>query len=352
MQQKLSKFIKKALFDEKNGYYRKKNPIGKNSDFITAPEISQVFGEMIAAYILQIFSSQKNQIALVEMGAGKGTLFFDILLTINKFAKNNNFLAVDFIKKASFHIIEINQVLIEVQKERLKDFKITWHEDFDQFSSKISPKEQVFFISNELFDCFAIDQYVKTDIGWCERLVNEKNGEFSFILANFSQKTNEFVENLLKIENEEEKKFKNVPFGAIFEYSADLEVFLTKLCVFLQKNQGIAINFDYGYIENEFANSLQSVKNHQKNDIFQNIGNSDITSLVNFGYLQKIIKKMQLKSSLISQREFLISLGVEDRRKNLLSQKSQKEQEDINLAIDRLIDKDKMGELFKCLIIF
>jgi SAM-dependent MidA family methyltransferase len=108
---KISTLIEKSLFDDKNGYYKTKNPIGKNADFITSPEILQIFGELLAVYLLHVSANSKNKISLVEMGAGKGTWFADILQTINKLAQKNNPQALDFLSKAQFHIIEINPVL-------------------------------------------------------------------------------------------------------------------------------------------------------------------------------------------------------------------------------------------------
>ena len=105
-------------------------------------------------------------------------------------------------------------------------------------------------------------------------------------------------------------------------------------------------------MQNEFRNTLQAIKNHQFCDVLQEVGNCDITSLVDFSALQNILIKNNLKTSLISQKEFLNNLGIEVRRKKLLEQKDEDEQKIINSAISRLIDKDQMGELFKVLIIW
>jgi SAM-dependent MidA family methyltransferase len=335
--QKISDFMSKALFDGASGYYRTKNPIGKNSDFITAPEISQVFGELVAAYLLQIFAEKKNKFSLVEMGAGKGTWLKDILTSIKKLADKKIAPAIEFLECAEIHIVEINEVLKKIQKENLKEFSIIWHENFSEFLE--NQKGEICFISNELFDCFAIDQYVKTDIGWCERLIDSDK----FITANFDPKINEFVE--------KETDFAQAPFGAIFEFSLQAKNFMTQLCEALKTQGGMAIIIDYGYIKNEFANTLQAIKNHQKIDVLKTEGDADITALVNFAMLEKIAKNFKLNSSLISQREFLIKLGIEERRKNLIAKNPDKISE-INSSIDRLIGAGQMGELFKCLIVW
>ena len=332
-----------ALFEKNSGYYRKKNPIGKDADFITSPEISQVFGEILAAYILQIFSIKKSKISLVEMGAGKGTLFRDILISIQKLADKKIPQALDFLECATLHIIEISEFLKKIQQKNLSQFQINWHENLDE----ISDKKEIFFISNELFDCFAIDQFVKTDIGWCERLIEKKNEKLEFILAKFNLQIHQFVENLIGCEASQK-----APFGAVFEYSKDARDFMEQLCKALKKKGGMAINIDYGYVKNDFANSLQAIKNHQKTNILENVAESDITALVDFLALDKIAQNYSLNRSLITQREFLIGLGIEERKKSLLLNKTDQEKEEINLAIDRLIGEDKMGELFKCHILW
>ncbi len=329
--------MSEALFHPLHGYYRTKNPIGKNSDFITAPEISQVFGELLAVYFLQIASTKKSQIAFVEMGAGKGTLFCDILNSIKKLAQKNIAPAVDFFERTTFFIIEINPILQKIQQKNLHEFNVSWCESFSDFITKNSDRE-IFFLSNELFDCFAIDQFVLTEIGWRERIIKGDK----FILADFDKKIHDFVEKEIKA---------LAPIGAVFEYNLAAREFMAQLCEALKKQGGISINIDYGYTKNEFANTLQALKNHQKTNVLENVGDSDITSLVDFTSLQKIVQNFALNSSLVSQAQFLQELGIEERRKILLTKNPEKKFE-INSAIDRLIDLNQMGELFKCLIIW
>jgi len=340
---KISTLIEKSLFDDKNGYYKIKNPIGKNADFITAPEISQIFGELVAVYLLHVASNSKNKISLVEMGAGKGTWFKDILQTINKLSLKNNLQAIDFLNRAQFHIIEINSVLQKIQQQNLQNFSIKWHKNFDDFFEQ--KNGEIFFISNELFDCFAVDQYVKTNEGWCERLVsfgdkkNLKNPQF--FLEKFNTKTNDFIEEKLG-------KFlsQNAPQKAVFEYSESAQKFMKKLCEALNKAGGIAINFDYGYSEYEFANTLQTIKNHQKIPFLEGFSDSDITAQVDFLALDKIVKNYGLDSSLITQEEFLLSLGAQQRIEFLL-EKNPHLSAEIKSGFAKLVNKNQMGSLFK-----
>lgn len=345
---KISQFIEKALYHDNFGYYKTKNPLGEKGDFITAPEVSQIFGELLGAYLLNISNNIDAPFSLVEMGAGRGTLFKDILQTIQNLAQKQNKLAINFLNNARFHIIEINPVLQGIQHKNLQNYSIKWHNDFDGF---LNFKEgRIIFISNELFDCFAIDQYVKTSQGWRERLINfEDENNFTnpkFSLAEFDKKINDFVNHDIGLDVS-----MNVPERGVFEYSKTAREFMDSLCQSLVQFGGVAINVDYGYIENEFVNSLQAIKNHQKISIFDAVGNADITALVDFFALDKIVKNHRLKSSLVTQRDFLVSLGAVERAEFLIK-KNPAQKFSISSALDRLIDKDKMGDLFKVHIVW
>ena len=158
----IAEFITEAMFNPLHGYYRTKKPIGKQGDFITAPEISQVFGELIAAYFLNFILASKKKIALVEMGAGRGTLFHDTISTINSLTKKLG-RELDIKERVSFHIIEISESLTKIQQEKLQNcgVKINWYQNFASFR-KQNPDREIYFFANELFDCFPTHQFIKT----------------------------------------------------------------------------------------------------------------------------------------------------------------------------------------------
>lgn len=360
---KISELINFLLFDEIHGYYKTQLPLGKNADFITAPEISQLFGELVAIYLLQIFSIKKPNLSLVEMGAGRGFWMSDILRTIQKLAARNQPLALEFISKSTIHIIEINPHLREIQKQKLQDFainfQITWHETFEEFLT--AQKGEIYFISNELFDCFSIDQFVKTKLGWCERLVELEDDfrvtknfsqKIHFSSRDFDQKIHQFVEEKLgwALSN-------TAPIQAIFEFSKTAENFMKKLCASLAAHGGIAINFDYGYFVYDFANNLQAVKNHHKikieSSIIQDLLACDITAHVDFQFLRRIAKEFKLETSETTQSNFLRSLEIEKRTKELATQNPNFAKQ-IQGEMQRLIGnkEGEMGDLFKCQIIW
>lgn len=329
----VSQFMSEALFNPNFGYYTTKNPIGKKGDFITSPEISQVFGELISAYFINLWQNNysSQSISLVEMGAGHGTLMADLLNIAKKIP--------NFLEKVKINIIEISPSLKKIQQEKLKDFPIKWWDNFEDFNQ--NNKDPIFFIANELLDCFPINQYVKIDNLWHEKLVSLDNKNLCFIKKTTSKAINEKIEDLTK---------KEAQNNAIFEHSPLLENFVMDLFNSIKTTNGIGILIDYGYIKNQFIDSLQSLKNHKFNNIFDNIGQSDITFLVNFSRLKEISDNLNLQSWIITQKEFLESLGIEIRRQNLLKEKNDIEKNLINSSINRLIDPKEMGELFKVFI--
>ncbi len=330
-------FINEAMFNPLNGYYRTKNPLGKEGDFITAPEISQMFGELIAAYFFNfILNSAAKKIAFVEMGAGRGTLFYDILRTFKNLSAKIN-CEREIFSRLDFHIIEISESLQKTQKEKLRDcdFKISWHQDFQGFEQSLKNDEEIYFVANELFDCFPIHQFVNIKNSWHERMVAAVDDKLVFVDEPANALKHKMVQSLidqgLQLED-----------GAVFEYSFAATNFMNQLCEALAKRGGIGLVVDYGYTQLPLKSTLQALKNHQFSNVLENVYECDITSLVNFPSLEKCARKQNLQSSLISQRQFLLALEIEKRAKILNDE----------TAMKRLIDADQMGELFKCLIIW
>jgi len=156
-------FMNIALFDKDDGYYIKKNPIGANQDFITAPEISGIFGECLAGFItIKIQENLKNsgKINLIELGAGRGTLLRDILDTISKFN--------DIYQRIGCYILDVNEELVEIQKKTLINHadKIKWVKNINESGDRPS-----IFIANEFFDALPIKQFIKLNSEIKERVI-------------------------------------------------------------------------------------------------------------------------------------------------------------------------------------
>lgn len=317
----VSQFIEEALFHPTLGYYNIKQPFGCDGDFITSPEISQLFGESIAIYLVHIyqFYYKNNTISFVEAGAGRGTLMSDILKTFKKF---------NFDPEAN--IIEKSIKLTNLQQQNLKNHSIIWHKEFADFTKK--NQNPIFFIANELFDCFPINQFIRSENSWKEIVISlNTDNELQFSTSY----------NITPLE----KKYDDLPKNVILEVSSLAQNFMSEIAIEISNNGGLGIIIDYGYEKSPLTSTLQAIKNHQKCDILKNIGQCDISALVNFKLLQKIAEDHNLKTSLISQREFLLSLGIEQRTSQI------KENSDlIKSQINRLTNKEQMGELFKVLI--
>ena len=324
---RLDNFLREILFG-KNGYYYKKNPIGNNKDFITSPEVSQVFGEIIGLYLFYKWKTKiKSEYNLIELGPGKGTLFKDISNAVSKYP--------DFLSSAKIIFIEINKELKKIQKKKIGELSIknvSW-EKFINFDSK---KPSIIY-SNEFFDCFPIRQFIFKD-SWYEKYIsfNKDNDSFYFI----DKKINN--SNLISFLNYYKKE-------KIFELSKERIKYFENICKLIKKNGGIFFTIDYGYFRNINNFSLQAIQNHKFSNVLENLGQKDISSHVNFKELLDIAKKNKLNIDEYStQREFLKKYGILERKKYLSKLKNSG---NVSNEIDRLINKDEMGKLFKCLVV-
>jgi len=326
----LDKFIDKALYDKKKGYYMKKNPFGKKGDFITSPNISILFSEMILIWIVSFWENLKKpkKINIVELGSGNGEMLYQIIKASSKFPIFKN--------SCQFYIFEKSPHLIKIQKNKLKDFKLNWIKDLKKISN--SP---TLFIGNEFFDALPIKQFTKKKNNWFEKYVDSKSKQKKIVDIKINIKK---IEKKIGINVSENQKF--------IEFSPLCFNIIKKISKIINQYEGGLLIIDYGYFNQKMLNTLQSIKNHKKINIFKQITKSDITYMLNFFLIKKIINKFNLKlNGLSSQREFLINLGILNRaeiisKKVLFSQKA-----NIYYRLKRLIDKNQMGELFKVMFV-
>ncbi len=324
----VAEFIKNCQF-ENSGYYLKKNPIGRANDFITSPEISQMFGEVLAIFLINYWEDNiKNNFNLVELGPGKGTLLKDILRTSSLNEK--------FLNSMDLTLIEKNKTLIDMQKKIINYDNITWCEEFDISNKKIPS----IIYSNEFFDCFPVRQFHKKE-KWYEKYVNYNEVEKNFILVSKEVEDKKILKSL--------EKFEQVK---VAEIAHSRDEYFKLVCAFIKKHKGVFITIDYGYKNPPNHLSLQTIYQHKKTHLFENIGNQDITAHVNFDKLICIANEYDLKiETFCSQKDFLISCGIQERKKNLIKNKNDETIKKINAEYDRLVDNYQMGEIFKVLII-
>ena len=327
----LDKFIDFSLYNEKFGYYMKKNPFGKKGDFITAPNISRLFTEMIAIWIISFWKSlgSPKKFNLIELGAGNGEMMKTLIESFENFP--------EFLKSCNFIIHEKSPFLIKEQKKKLKKLEILWISKIDKLK-----KIPSIFIANEFFDALPIKQFKKKENTWFEKFVNYTNKDRAFF---FEKKAN-----IKKIEkNIGFKISKNQNF---IEYSELCLNYLKKISKIIKKNNGGLLLIDYGYIDGNMKNTLQAVSDHKIANILKNIGNTDITHYLNFNLYQNFIKKIGgLNINLTSQEKFLIKMGIKERAEIISKNKNFLKKADIYYRLQRLIDQKQMGSLFKVMLI-
>ena len=327
----LDEFINLSLYDKDHGYYMKKNPFGKKGDFTTAPNISRLFSEMIAIWIIsfwQNLGSPKN-FNLIELGAGNGEMMKILIESFQNFP--------NFFNSCNIFIHEKSKELIKIQKKKLKKNNISWLYNFDDLKNRPS-----IIVANEFFDSLAIKQFIRLENEWFERFVGIKDRKNPFFfdkkidMKKFEKKIN------YKISNNQN----------FIEYSNIGINYLKKISKIIKKNQGGILIIDYGYFDDKMKNTLQAISNHNYSNILRNIGNSDITHNINFNLFKKIIKKIGgLSVSTTNQKKFLIKMGIKQRAEIISKNLPFSKKADIFFRLKRLIDENQMGDHFKVMFI-
>ncbi|QKV17111.1 class I SAM-dependent methyltransferase [Oricola thermophila] len=329
----VSDYMALCLFDPDGGYYTTREPFGVDGDFITAPEISQMFGEIVGAWLVHTWRQlgRPAPFVLAEMGPGRGTLMRDILRTA----------AIDpaFLSAARVHLVETSDRLASVQRETLADapLECTWTQDIDGL-----PEGPLLFVANELFDAVPVRQFVKTARGWCERHVGiGDDGALRFFAGPPLGDPS-----LLPPRADDQAE------GAIFEYAPAREAIAARLGVRLAESGGAALLIDYGHARSGYADTLQAVRAHRYVSVFDQPGSADLTSHVDFESLASAARAAGAHPlPVISQGEFLLSLGLAERAGALGRGKDEASRQDIRMAAERLagVGEKGMGELFKVL---
>ena len=327
----LDRFIEESLYNKKYGYYMKKNPFGKRGDFITAPNISILFSEMIAIWVISFWEKLDcpKQFNLIELGAGNGEMMRVLVNTFNKFPQFEN--------SCKIHILEKSELLKKIQKTNIKDTKIKWLNNLNELNNL-----PCIFIANEFFDALPIKQFLKKEKKWYERHVEfTHNKKLEYLDVPF---------NMPKFEKEIE--FKISYKQKFIEYSPLTTKYLKTIIKKIRINNGGILIIDYGYLEKEMKNTLQAVSKHKYCNVLKGFRNSDITHNLSFNLINKIVKKLGPCSSLsTTQKKFLTKLGILDRAEILSKNMLFSEKADIYFRIKRLIDESQMGNLFKVMFI-
>ena len=327
----LDQFIDFALYDKVNGYYMKKNPFGKEGDFITAPNITRLFSEIIAIWVLTFWKSigSPKKFNLLELGAGNGEMMKVIIETLKNFPECYD--------NCNFQIHEKSEFLKKRQQLNLKSENITWIDDI-----KINNSYPTVFLANEFFDALPIKQFFKRNESWVERFVNlkdEKNAEFNEQPINIKD-----IDKDLGFEISKDQE--------IIEYSPSSFEYLKDISNLIKKNDGGILIIDYGYLNLKMEETLQAIKNHKHSNILEDIGDSDITYNINFNLFERFIDQFDdLNFIITNQKKFLTSMGIIQRAEIISENIPFSKKSDLFYRIRRLIDEKQMGELFKVMLI-
>ena len=339
---RLDEFMRTALLDPKHGYYTNRKVFGKDGDFITAPDVSQIFGEVIAAYFTaNIMAARSSKPAtLVEFGPGRGTLMHDMLRSFSSMPAE--------LEISEVVLVEASPRLVDIQKETLKDshLPIRWVESADEL-----PESPCFIIANEFFDALPIRQFTEKDSGWNERVITAKEDSLAWAEENCSLPDGceppkaPHLHIVNQPENVEEKE-------KILEYSEAVAATTQQLSVHISNHGGMLVAIDYGHTAHGFADTLQAVKKHKFIDVLSHVGEADITAHVNFALMKEVAEASSLNTHLLTtQGKFLRSLGAELRAMTLVQSADKNGQIDIASGLERLIAPTQMGELFKVLVV-
>ena len=324
----LDKFINKALYDASKGYYMYKNPIGNKGDFITAPNISIMFSEMITVWLISFWKKMNypKKINIIELGAGNGEMMHQIQKTINNFN--------DFKLSSRFYICEKSPYLKKIQRDKLQNYNVKWLNNLKKL-----PKNPSIFLANEFFDALPFKQFIKKNNQWFENYIIRQGNKLKIYEKKTKQKS---IEKII-----ERKIPKNHKF---IEHSSLAFDKLEIISRFIKKNNGGILIIDYGYNDKKMIDTLQSIKKHKKNSFLKNVYQTDITHNLNFYYYKKKILNSKLKKiKFTTQGSFLQNLGIVNRAEIISKKLTFSKKADLYLRLKRLIDKNEMGSLFKVL---
>ena len=317
----MAQYMTACLHDPQDGYYATRPALGVEGDFITAPLVSQMFGELIGLWLVACWErlGRPSPVRLVEIGPGDGTLIGDILRAAR--------LAPEFLAAADLWLVETSEPLRRLQADRLSNPAPRWASSLDEVPSSAP----LLLVANELLDCLPARQFVRTDEGWAERLVGlGEAGELAFGLS----------------KSPADQALPEAGIGAVFEQSAAQDAFGDALGYRLAADGGAALLIDYGRDAPDFGDTLQALRRHQKVDPLACPGEADLTVHVDFPAVMAAAARAGAASTIRTQREFLLSLGLAQRAQQLAAAQPAKA-DAIERQFDRLVGEDQMGLLFK-----
>lgn len=328
----VAQYMAEALNHPRHGYYSRRDPIGMGGDFITAPEISQTFGEIIGLWCAATWQAmgRPRPVRLVELGPGHGTLMADAVRALK--------VIPDFRAAIAVHLVELSEPLRRAQRRALSGVDATWHQRFDEV-----PDGPALVIANELFDALPIHQFQRTAAGWCERCVGlEADGSaFRFVLSPAP------VAGLVAA------GLADAPLDSVSEICPSGRALAADIGARVASFGGAALILDYGAAKGSTAGvSLQAVRRHRGHDALAKPGEADLSARVDFAALAEA--GAQAGAAVygpLEQGRFLSALGIAGRLATLVEGRAAAECAALSSGVERLTDPAQMGSLFKVLAI-
>ncbi len=324
----VERYMELALGHPRFGYYRTRDPLGGAGDFVTAPEISQMFGELVGLWAATIWSAMgsPDPVRLVELGPGRGTLMADALRAAAALPA--------FRAAVDLNFVETSPVLRDLQAAAMARGGVqgAWHDAVETV-----PAGPAIVLANEFFDALPVRHYLRTLAGWCERLVGLSDGILAFGAAPDTEPS-------LKLD---------APPGTILEIGIAARRVAALLAARVAREGGAVLIVDYGYAEPRFGETLQAVRRHRFVDVLAQPGEADLTSHVDFSALGRAARAAGAEvHGPTGQGAWLKALGIKTRAEALRRQATPSQAEAIDAAVDRLTDagtaaRPGMGALFK-----
>lgn len=314
----MDRYMALCLGHPVHGYYMTRDPFGASGDFTTAPEISQVFGELIGVWLINTWVSlgSPSPFALVELGPGRGTLMADIM----RVAKS----MPEFAAAVQVHLVETSPVLRHTQREKLGE--VIWHDHVGTL-----PEMPCLIIANEFFDALSIQQFENRGGRWFERCVGFGEGKLKLGLVPAAARVGD---------------------EGIYETSAVSMAVAEDLGAHISKHGGAALVTDYGHLKSAAGETLQALRKHEFVSILETPGETDVTAHVDFESLAKgfMLGGAELLP-MLTQGQFLNAMGLEMRTSKLSAKLEGQAKSDFVAASARLADGAQMGNLFKVMAV-
>jgi len=308
-------------------YYAARDPFGAAGDFITAPEVSQIFGELVGAWCADYWQclGAPDPVLLVELGPGRGTMMVDTLRATRH--------VPGFAKAVRLHLVERSPVLRRMQQEKLAAFAPVFHDDVVTL-----PHGPMLLIANEFLDALPIRQFERSGGTWHERRIAlARDGES--LTLNLDPQPSLFAAQLPEAKD-----------GAIAELCPAATSLGKALGIQIAGQGGAALFIDYGYLKSEFGDTLQAIHRHRPHAVLDEPGSADLTAHVDFAAFVRAAESGGAQAyGPLTQREFLSRLGIEARKAKLLERATPEQARTIETGCRRLVDPAEMGTLFKVL---